>query len=254
MRLTVATWNMNQKRAGWAYLDQLVHRLGVDVALVQEAKPPPSAHLPGFDSVPPADDPGLWRIGPTRPWSSAIIAYGYALSEVPTVRVGDPIPDDHFYMSHPGALRIATVGSEPPITVASLYGLMIEGRHPGDKDRFAISTVNRMLSDLTPLIYSTRGKRMVIGGDLNIDPQYPQPWGRHHQLILDRMEALGFVDCSESPARTILRETTRPYQDDRIFRRNVERVSCLVLNSDDDRLDLAALGVDHCPLVATFEI
>lgn len=267
MRLTIATWNMHQAQAGWALLD----RLGVDIALVQEAVPRLGMRPDGFHSIPSVEAPELWQIGPKRRWGSAVVSYGPALVEVPTVRVGDPIPDDHFYNSHPGALRIATIKSEPSVTVASLYGLMVEGRYPGDRDRFAITTVNRMLSDLTPLICRPDrpaliggetvlfgGRRMVIGGDLNITPDYAHPfWRRHHQQFIERVKALGFVDCLEEVdcrnRQTFFRRNSRAYQDDWIFARGVNVISCLPLNTHAERRKTAALS-EHCPVVLTLEV
>jgi hypothetical protein len=266
MRLKLATWNMQHAQAGWAFLD----RLGVDIAFAQEAVPPLGRRPRDFHSVPSSESPDLWQIGSTRRWASAVVSYGPALVEVPTVRVGDPIPDDHFYNSHPGALRIAAVKSEPPITVASLYGLMIEGRYPGDRDRFAITTVNRMLSDLTPLICRPDlpaligrenvvfgGKRMVIGGDLNVSPEYADPfWRRHHQQFIERVKALGFVDCLEEVdchnRQTFFRTRARPYQDDWIFARGVKVIDCRPLNTEPERRESADCS-EHCPIVLTFE-
>jgi hypothetical protein len=175
---------MQQRRDAWGYLDAL----GVDIALVQEAVPPTDARPMGWQSVPAHDEPELWRIDPSRGWSSAIVSYGHPLKEVPTVRLGDPLPAGGYWLSHPGALRLAEVGiAERPSLVASMYGVMV--------DKFAITSVNRHLSDLTPLVYSGKWKEIVVGGDLNISPQLPAPWRRHHELVIDRFHALGFEDC-----------------------------------------------------------
>jgi hypothetical protein len=88
----------------------------------------------------------------------------------------------------------------------SAYGL-IDDWNPEIKAGYATTTVNRVLSDLTPLLDSEAGKRVVIGGDLNVGTHYTDPspdephrWGPMHRASLGRVEALGLVDCLAQPS------------------------------------------------------
>lgn len=203
---------MHQRRDAWEYLDAL----GVDIALVQEAVPPTDERPRGWKSVPAHDEPDLSWIDRSRRWAKRDRLLRPPLNELPTARLGDPLPADGYWVSHPGALQVAEMGiPDRPVLIASVYGLLV--------DKFAITSVNRHLSDLTPLVYSGRWKQIVVGGDLKITPQFPAPWGRHHKLVIDRFEALGFENClgryHDDYQQTFFRKNASPYQDDWIFAR-----------------------------------
>jgi len=156
--LRVVTWNMNHafrslelRDRAWAYLAETVHP---DIALLQEAVPKigrvPS---PVFRAGGISDT----RFAPARKrgWGSAIVSYG------PTVQEMDPFrgrfqksfePPLTLYGTFPGSVAVAKV-AEHDIVMVSVYALITHG--------YADTTVHRILSDLTPLIDSRHGKRVV---------------------------------------------------------------------------------------------
>lgn len=67
--LSVLTWNMNQRPEAWQRLAQLRDKFGVQVALVQEAVPPPGA---GWRVHPQPRHLGLGGSSPTRTASESL--------------------------------------------------------------------------------------------------------------------------------------------------------------------------------------
>jgi exonuclease III len=211
MVLGVATWNMDHwKRLhfggdkdhlakAWTY----ALSIPADVLFVQEAVPPPVALQQRVDSsIPAMDRPDLWRIGTSRRWASAIVKTGTALEMAPVHLA--PLADrakGQMAISHPGSFVVAelTGPNLEPITLISAYGLM-EDFNPEIGDSYATTTVNRMLSDLTPLLDSKKGRRVVLGGDLNISDQWRPGtrfarWGPAHNATLSRFASLGLTDA-----------------------------------------------------------
>lgn len=159
MKLKVAAWNMGHwthrpvTQQAWDYLDR---NIAPDIALMQEAVPP----------VERRNECCLWReIDPKRRWGSGVLAKGLPLTEVHLER-----------NDYPGALVVADVilPDKSTLTVISLCGQM-------DRHGYAITTLHRMLSDLTHLL---EGKlraggrpKVILGGDLNASPQYDDKYG-----------------------------------------------------------------------------
>jgi exonuclease III len=248
--LRIVTWNMNacfrsdeEHARAWAYLDGL----GADVALVQEAKRP-------------ADRPEvlLSEIGGSRPWGTGIVPYrGLKLDPLPRVPLGQPVAGK-IQDSHPGCSLTASIslGGEP-ITLASVYGMNDGPLANGTT--YAMTTVHRLLSDLTPLLDCNRQlRRVVLAGNLNVSPQIRWPDTKHHRILLERLEAFGLMsglgDWKNSEYvrthRPKNKEGTTPWQDDWVFHSTLLRlVSCEPDHSDD-----AWALSDHCPVIAEFEV
>lgn len=259
--MKILTWNMNhwqrraQHEAGWAYLRDV---LRPDVALVQEAVPP--------DEV--AASQLVYRAGGIsdhRRWGSAVVSYGPALAELTTVRGQANRAEVELLKTHPGCVAIARVEPQEaqPITVVSVYGLIEDG--------YAVTTMNRILSDLTPLFDSRDCKRIVLAGDLNISTQLEGRYGRWSRNCLERLQAFGLVDCLKRFAGERRRltdcpcdegiacahvQTHRhpqsrvPWNNDYIFCSEElakDVVSCRVID-DDEVWNLS----DHAPVVAEF--
>jgi hypothetical protein len=296
MILRIATWNMDHwkrmkadpsgqgQRNAWTYLQGL----GVDVALVQEAVPPPFTDPATWQvrSHPAPDQPDAWYIHPRyRRWGSAAVLYNPALEFEPIATT--PLGRDNYrqglWISHPGTwagIKPCLPGQE--LILISAYGLM-DDFNSEIESGYSTTTVNRLLSDLTPLIDSEAGKRMIIAGDLNIGTQYTDPspeerhrWGPMHRATLDRITDFGFVDClaASIPAargplaacpcgpapdcrhiRTFRHDDkadSQPWQNDLILASTALAaglVSCTPL----DHEEAWALS-DHCPVVAEFEV
>ncbi|MGH9197762.1 MAG: hypothetical protein ACRD1T_18715, partial [Acidimicrobiia bacterium] len=253
VRLRVGSWNMGQgfrprgsPKATWAYLDAL----GLDFALVQEA-------------VAPKDRPEVVRkrIYPKKRWGSGIVNYtDFELSPIPAVPLGDRRSQSELQESHPGAVTVADVRLPGDIllTLISIYGVLDLPLRNGM--RYSVTSVHRMLSDLTPILDLARSRvrRVIMGGDLNITPQIPPPDSERHQLVIDRIKAFGFVDCLGESHNDFVRthrhldkKESPPYQDDWIFMSpNLKLSSCEALNEDEAAWALS----DHCPVVAEFEV
>jgi hypothetical protein len=219
MDFRVVSWNIaggkpghgaDQQAFAWEYLTQT---LVPDVALLQEA-------------AVPTDHAGPMLAGiPKRRWGSAIIAPS-SIEQVLSVKMGraEIVLD----RSAPGSLVAAYVPSFG-VSAVSIYGQLEGG--------YAVTTVNRQLSDLTFLIDSPLGKRLLIGGDLNCSTQLSPPDRARHRALFQRVESLGLVDllavnaghrpvlvgcpCDDAPCLHV--QTHRhsrsavPWQDDYLF-------------------------------------
>ena len=257
--MRIVCWNMNhwrrtpaERKSAWQFLTQLKP----DVALLQEAVP--------------GDDTGtanvVFRsqgIGSSRPWGSAVVSFGKPAVAVAEVRSRYSKRPANLHQTLAGSLAIAQVGD---LTLISHYGAIENG--------YAVTTVHRQLSDLTPLFDSSLGRRVVLGGDLNITSQFEEPDRRRHQNVLDRLASLGMVDClaldrpprpklegcpcTDSPCRHVrtLRhdKSDTPWQKDYIFvSETLAGVvkSCFALDSGDpDPWQFS----DHCPVILELSI
>ena len=237
MALKIATWNMGhwqyvrKAQASWDYLERVI---SPEIALVQEAVPPPDR----LDS-----ESVLWReIGGTRKWGSGILVNGFQLHEV------------QFENSCLGSVIAGEVllPDETLLTVISLYGLI-------DKWGYAITTLHRILSDLTPLLARKKGKlRVVIGGDFNASLQCDEQYGgQSHRIFFERLQDFGLVDClaifHQGRVQTLRHPKSEvPWQNDYIFASEEvakRLVSCDVVD-DPYVYELS----DHNPVVAVIDL
>ena len=205
-------------------------------------------------------------------WGSSVVSFGPPIRAIESA-VSPFRPDSNpLLRTYPGCVAIAEVQGADPLIVVSAYGLIDRG--------YAESTVHPILSDLTPLIDERRGRRMVIGGDLNVTTQWSSTHksflrGRHKECLardlnlIHRFEALGFTNLvvrgdgplkgcgchAGSKCRHVQTQrhdrSTFPWQNDYIFVTAdiCERKPRLEVF---DREDAWALG-GHCPVVIEFE-
>jgi endonuclease/exonuclease/phosphatase family metal-dependent hydrolase len=248
MALRVVTWNMNycfrkhQVDQAWAYL----RSLEVDVALLQESPRPREA------------EGAIWHEAVAGWGTAVIVRNGLAWHEVPSVPLAgsERIPPGHLERSERGAWAAANV--EIPglgtITAVSVYGLLTK---LGNGTTYSTSSVQRTLSDLTPVLDVPRSRTHVImAGDLNVSPQIPAPDMGAHIAILDRISAFGLVDCLAATHDGLVRTyrhrnqpTSKPWQLDWVFAApKLKLLSCEPL--DDEK---AWALSDHCPVLAEFE-
>lgn len=260
MKFRIVSWNMNhwQNKAkseqAWAYLDALQP----DIAILQECVPPLGRNVVYKQG-------GISR---SRQWGSAVVSHGSKIKEIQSVKSRYSAKQIALLQTHPGCVAIAEVYPKniDPITVVSVYGLIDRG--------YAITTVHRILSDLTPLIDSPLGKRLVLGGDLNLSTQLPSPDRERHRNTFERIKGLGLADLlastanSRSTAADCPCEDTQcthvqthkhsqsdaPWQNDYIFatRPLAKSVSAAYVIADGDP-DPWSLS-DHCPVVAEFRL
>ncbi|MCZ7528917.1 MAG: hypothetical protein M5U31_00365 [Acidimicrobiia bacterium] len=176
-------WNMNHgfqseenRQRAWDWLEETA-----DVALVQEALPPPMLR-----SV-------LFRpIYDHRPWGSAVVGLDTDVMDITRAKGRENSRPHDLRRTWPGSVAVGSieVGGRQ-ITLVSVYGLI--------DDNYAVTTVNRILTDLVPLFDdSNLGKNVVLGGDLNLTTQWTGSDARYlpwHQATFQRIEAFGLRDC-----------------------------------------------------------
>jgi hypothetical protein len=243
--MRIGSWNLNRatwqhrarftngeehRRASWDALGELE----LDVALVQEAAPPPPGLTrPPTCTVPVEQTNDAWRSlpGPQRWWCAAIASWSPELTD----RV---LPDRYrdLDITHQGAYAVAAMTwRDTRVLLASVYALWdYAGIHLDAKPRYAETSLHRTISDLTPVIDQARADALpvVLAGDLNASTQHPKPYRDAYRLVHARLVALGLVNvsvraadtvldgctCSDDPCRHVRTyEGATPYQNDYIY-------------------------------------
>ncbi len=193
--LKILSWNIAHRTKPWREL----LASNADVALLQEAKPPPPdiADKVGVDRAP-------WRIeakGFNCPWRAAVVS----LSKRVKVDFIDALPlaeapGRSLGVSRPGTLAAADVtdpDTREQFTLVSLYGFWESPRSKAKRAWiYADASVHRLISDLSVFIASEKKNRIIAAGDLNILNGYGgwdggEYWKGRFQTVFDRMSALG---------------------------------------------------------------
>ena len=237
MTMKIATWNMgywqhkNQAQKAWDYMENVI---APDVALVQEAVPPTKGAY---------SDHFVWReIGGHRNWGSGVFSKGLPLQEL------------DFENGQKGAVVAAEVTLQDGsiLTAVSLYGLI-------DQWSYAITTLHRAVSDLTPLLVGKMGRRRVmIGGDFNASVQCDEEYGgRSHRIFFERLEDFGLVDClgrfRSKPVQTLRHNKSNiPWENDYIFANKAVKDRLASCDVVDDPI-VWTLS-DHNPVVAVVDL
>jgi endonuclease/exonuclease/phosphatase family metal-dependent hydrolase len=193
--LRLVSWNIQQLDEPWRLLaaDE-----SLDVALLQEAKPPPTEVL--CDVVPGRDSDCRWTMpGYTRCFRTAVAR----LSDRVTVRgrrtVDLHVADaDALHVSRGGTLAVADVECDgETITCISAYAVWENLLHDPPRQKAEIisdASAHRLISDISPLV-ARRGHKLLIAGDFNILRGYGEYgsayWAGRYDSIFSRMEALG---------------------------------------------------------------
>ena len=177
----IVSWNMShwqktaaQRREAWDYL----RSLEVDFALLQETVPPAELHPHAYVYRPEGIDRN-------RRWGSAIVSFGDAIEPVLVAKSRHGKTAVNLHGTFTGSVAIAI--TKGGFTLISLYTVMEQG--------YAIITLHRQLSDLTPMFDSPLGRRVVLAGDLNISTQFPEPDRSRHRNALERIAAFDMVDA-----------------------------------------------------------
>jgi exonuclease III len=163
-----------QRKDAWEYL----RSLQPDFALLQETVPPDD-----FARSRCIYRPG--GIGGNRRWGSAVVSFTEDVHPLETATPTGAQAKLELHQTYPGSLAIAA--TESGLTLVSVYAVMDHG--------YAITTLHKQISDLTPLFDSKQGKRVILGGDLNISTQFEEPHRTRHRNALERLSSLGLVDC-----------------------------------------------------------
>lgn len=239
--IKVISWNISKRSQPWRQLAQT----DADVALLQEAAPPPHDLVRSRGSVlPPSDDSGLLDIGPPEAWDSHSwnsdwwrgrssrlydrwpmvvqlsdrVKVEWFKQVGPTARIAP----DEIAVSGIGTITAARItpldASIEPFVAASMYGFWL-GPHSstGSSWIYSDATVHRIISDLSAFIgYESPWRhRILAAGDLNLLYGYAEGgnmyWARRYQTVFDRMEALGFAFVGPQAPRG---RQARPWPDE----------------------------------------
>ena len=186
--LRIWSWNLNGRNL-W---DRLVAS-EVDIALLQEAPPPPIA----WESRVAPDPAGGWRTAGWRvPRRTAVVAVSEAAAVVtrPETSLEEREPGA-VVVSRRGTIAVAdvVVGAET-ITLVSMYAAW-DVPVTGDRPIYADAAAHRLLSDLSGMVTSQRRHRIIAAGDLNVLNRYGEGgdayWGARYATVFDRAEAMG---------------------------------------------------------------
>jgi endonuclease/exonuclease/phosphatase family metal-dependent hydrolase len=275
----LATWNLN--RATWqgrhrfatsdAHARAAWEQLGsfdVDIALLQEATPPPSQLTrPPTATQPTGVDREDWRSlpGPARWWCSAVAAWNVDLCALSDEDRVEPL-----YVSQKGAYAVGVVTmSDAPVVVASIYALWDYGWLPkGARPRYAHTSLHRAISDLTPVLDTAdHGLSVIVGGDFNTSSQFPSPHREAFRTVHDRLSGLGLDNvtlgpedqpldgcpCVDEPCRHVQTyEGPIPYQDDYLYMsQDLVRRTRLV---QIERTAAVEAVSDHFPLIVEIDL
>ena len=189
--LRLWSWNVN----GLQVWDQLADA-GIDLALLQEAPPPPDGWS---HSVVPDPAAGWatagWKAGRwSRRTAVVQVSETVTLAERPTTSPGEldavAVP-----VSRPGTLAVADIHhAGETVTVASVYGGWERSADPR-RVPYADAAAHRLLSDLSALIVGRDSHRLLVAGDLNILHRYGERgdayWAGRYASVFDRANALG---------------------------------------------------------------
>jgi endonuclease/exonuclease/phosphatase family metal-dependent hydrolase len=272
--LTVCSWNMRQNPDAWVRLRQIGEERGVQVALLQEAVPPPTE---GWQTHPVWDEVEAWRVTAhsdvRRAFASAIAVVdpGVGMSPV-TPQPLNQVAYTDFPISHPGQFAVAdlTLPTGESITAISLYGIWDRD----DRDLYAEATLHRAISDLTSVLQNRVNTPIVLAGDLNVYRDWHHAtrgseWASRYDTIFNRLAAydlpllgplgeapLPGCPCSRAQCDHVrtyahnMNPNNVPYQLDYVFASPALRlVECVVLEDDH-----AWKYSDHLPVLATFEV
>ena len=203
MPTTVVCWNIARRQEPWRQLAAM----DADVALLQEATPPPPDVADEVDTGPPAhwDSHGWnsrWYEGRFDRlydrWPMVVKLSDRV--EVEWFRQVSPISEteeDEIAVSGIGTIAAARVipRDAPPFIAASMYALWIRphpstGRQVGGSAQYSDGSAHRIISDLSAFIGSADPDthRILAAGDLNLihgdhtqpvdGPPCPRPHGR----------------------------------------------------------------------------
>lgn len=278
-RLTVASWDVNQRAACWSQLETLRSEHGVQVALVQEAVPGGEGHAFAFIE-PPFSARERWRIAvpprvQRRNYASAIAILDETLrfEPLPPTNLSDAGWED-LAGSHPGQFavgKLSVPGSPTEILLVSLYGVWHQPSGNG-----AEATLHRAISDLTPLLLSNA--RVILAGDLNLFRNTNNKGQPRFNTVFERLTAYGLElrgpfrskgdpaqvgctcrqgdNCDHVETFRIWRRNAVPYQDDYVFStESLPASSCRALIHEvTDYADRSQRHSDHWPIVTVFEV
>ena len=220
MAVTVVGWNIAKRGEPWREL----MRMGADVALLQEAAPPPDdVARPRDAALPPVVEGARpLDIGPQNAWDSHSWnsdwwhgrGWNALYDRWPmVVRLSDRVEVEWFkqispvWGGKPDEIEVSGIGtitaarvtakdrSIEPFIAVSMYARWL-GPHPSAVGDWIYpdASAHRIISDLSTFIgYYDRPSehRILAAGDLNMSFDGAGEFNRRAQTVLDRFQALG---------------------------------------------------------------
>ena len=190
MGIRLISWNIARRGEPWQALaaDQTL-----DVALLQEATPPPEGVAV---SVAPERSASWVTAGSRVAYRTAIAAFSdrVTVTPIPTRSFADS-GDQELAVSREGTVTAAELALKngEVVTVASVYGYWEKSK--GGTEIFGDASVHRILSDLAPLVTGSSRDRLIVAGDLNIYRGYgdrgSEYWKGRYDSVFTRFEAMG---------------------------------------------------------------
>ncbi len=193
--MRIVSWNIACKSESWRWLLDM----DADLALLQEAAPPPEDVADLLEVNPgPFEITGGYRHA--QQWRTAVVRLSDRIKvewiESMPIAVADM---NYFAVSIPGTLAAAriTPPEGDPLFVVSMYAQWRRPRKTaGGSWIVSDGSAHRVISDLTEaFIGRERGHRIIAAGDLNILHGYgdygSRYWAARYRTVFDRMEALG---------------------------------------------------------------
>ena len=194
--MKIISWNIAGRHEPWRWLRDS----DADLALVQEAGPPPEDAEGRLNAGPyPWTTPGK---DATRSWRTAVVRLSDRVqvdwTEAPALLESNW---DGLGASRPGSLAVARVTESggAPLLVVSMYALWEypEASVGQSSLIFADASAHRLISDLSRFIGDNRKHRILAAGDLNIVHGYGEHgdeyWAGRYRTVFDRMKALGLA-------------------------------------------------------------
>ena len=194
-------WNQNNQAAKDAYIQDLLRRYSVDVALLNEAR---ISLLTKWQKADPGavlfNAEGTVGKDYTRKVYSAAVHSKHGAVEIRAARAKSlrgrrPKIDFARANSRPGSWIAATVPSEKgPVSCISLYGFC---------DELGDASMHRSLSEVSPILSDPDYCDLVLlGGDFNTFTGHALPGhAERDRVTLERIEAYGLVDCLAERAK-----------------------------------------------------
>jgi endonuclease/exonuclease/phosphatase family metal-dependent hydrolase len=190
--MKVLSWNIGRRTEAWRALADS----DADIALLQEAVPPPRDLETRFD-VDPAD----WRTegaGRSRAWRTAVVRLSdrVQVDWIESAALG-LARADQFAVSRHGTATAAAVTYLPTgeaVTVVSLYGLWERPcSRTGRPWIYADGSVHRLIPDLSGFVGHRRNHRIIAAGDLlyGYGEHRDEYWAGRYATVFERFAAIG---------------------------------------------------------------
>src|SRR5579859_7371973 len=193
--LKLVSWNIAHRSDGWrAVVDS-----DVDIALLQEAGPPPAEIASRFDvGTEPWETDGA--PGYTLRWRTALVGLSQRVrvERIRTARLADAVVGD-LPVSRMGSIAAGFVCDPDTLEQYAIVSMYAPWEVPHNSTKsswmYADASVHRLISDISALIGREAGHHVLASGDLNILRGYGDHrsayWAGRYGTIFERFSSVG---------------------------------------------------------------